>query len=71
MVGRSPASGDPVADGPGRRLGTTSRIDLAIRMHDPIREFLRQDVSERVSFAASLEALSSLVQGPAEGLGLV
>jgi flagellum-specific ATP synthase len=53
------------------KAGTSSRIDLAIRMHDPIREFLRQDVSERVPFAASLEALSRLVQGPAEGLGPV
>jgi flagellum-specific ATP synthase len=51
------------------KAGTSSRIDLAIRMHDPIREFLRQDVSERASFTQSLEALSLLVQGPADGLG--
>jgi flagellum-specific ATP synthase len=54
------------------KAGTSSRIDLAIRMHDPIREFLRQEVSERAPFTQSLEALSLLVQGPAEGLrGLV
>ena len=51
------------------KAGTSSRIDLAIRMHDPIREFLRQDMNERVSFAESLEALGHLVQTPAEGMG--
>ena len=49
--------------------GTSSRIDLAIRMHDPIREFLRQEIAERVSFTESVEALSCLVQGRPEGLG--
>jgi flagellum-specific ATP synthase len=51
------------------KAGTSSRIDLAIRMHDPIREFLRQDVAERVSFAGCLEALSRLVQDTGDGLG--
>jgi len=51
------------------KAGTSSRIDLAIRMHDPIREFLRQDMNERVPLAESLEALSRLAHGHAEGLG--
>jgi flagellum-specific ATP synthase len=51
------------------KAGTSSRIDLAIRMHDPIREFLRQDINEQMSFAQSLDALSRLVHGRVEGLG--
>jgi flagellum-specific ATP synthase len=52
------------------KAGTSSRIDLAIRMHDPIREFLRQDINEQVSFSESVDALSRIVHGRAEGLGV-
>jgi flagellum-specific ATP synthase len=47
------------------KAGSSSRIDLAIRMHDPIVGFLRQDIEERVGFKESLAALTALIQGQA------
>jgi flagellum-specific ATP synthase len=48
--------------------GASSRIDLAIRMRDPIMGFLRQDIEERVSLGDSAEALS-LLFNQCEGAG--
>lgn len=42
------------------KAGTSPRIDLAIRMHDPILGFLRQGMEERVSLPESVDELSGL-----------
>ena len=48
--------------------GASSRIDLAIRMRDPIMGFLRQDIEERVPLRDSVEALN-LLFNRREGMG--
>ncbi|GAB6908854.1 flagellar protein export ATPase FliI [Desulfosarcina cetonica] len=40
--------------------GSNPKIDLAIRMIDPIKQYLRQDVHEAASFEESVNALASL-----------
>lgn len=48
--------------------GASPRIDLAIRMHDPILGFLRQGIEERASLCESVETLRLLFE-VREGMG--
>ncbi len=43
--------------------GSNKKVDEAIRHHDSIEKFLRQDVAEQVSFEETVNALQSLIDG--------
>jgi flagellum-specific ATP synthase len=43
------------------RAGSDPRIDSAIAAHPAVQEFLRQDLNQRVDFAASVAQLDALI----------